>query len=181
MESLRGQLLVASPALLDPNFHRTVVLVLEHGEEGALGLVLNRPSDAEVGEATPALAPLVEADACIHLGGPVEPRAVLVLTELDGPAENATVVFEGVGLLSGEGDPDEWAAVTGRARVFAGYAGWAAGQLEAELEEESWILEPAGRRDVFAEAPEELWADVLRRKGGQFALLARMPPDPSMN
>jgi putative transcriptional regulator len=181
MENLRGQLLVASPALVDPNFHRTVVLVLEHGEEGALGVVLNRPSSAEVAEAAPALAGLVDEDARVHVGGPVEPSAVLVLTELAGPTEAAVVVFDGVGLLAGEGDPNDWAAVAGQARVFAGYAGWAPGQLETELAEEAWIVEAAEAGDVFAAAPEELWADVLRRKGGQFALLARMPPDPSVN
>ena len=105
-DSLKGQLLVASPALLDPNFRRAVVLVTEHGEE----------------------APAIR-----------------------------------------------------RARVFAGYAGWSAGQLEAELEEPSWIVEPALREDVFADEPEGLWSGVLRRKGGQFALLATMPPNPSMN
>ena len=181
MEGLRGQLLVASPALLDPNFHRTVVLVVEHGEGGALGVVLNRPSGAQVAEAAPPLADLVEPEDHVHIGGPVEPTAVMVLAELEDPSDAATVIFDGVGILAAEEDPVLWEAEARRARVFAGYAGWDAGQLESELAEDAWIVEPAEPEDVFAQAHEELWAEVLRRKGGQFALLARMPPDPSVN
>jgi len=181
LESLRGNVLVASPGLLDPNFHRAVLLLVEHGEEGALGVVLNRPSSAEVTEAAPPLAELVDPGDVIHVGGPVDPEAVLILAELEDPSEAASLVFDDVGLLAAEGDPALWAAAARRARVFAGYAGWAAGQLEGELEEEAWILEPARAGDVFTHAPEDLWAEVLRRKGGQYELLARMPPDPSVN
>ncbi len=181
MEGLRGQLLIASPALLDPNFHRTVVLVVEHGEAGALGVVLNRPSGAEVTEAAPLLAELVEPEGRVHIGGPVEPTAVMVLAELEDPSEDAAMIFDGVGVLAADGDPALLAAETRRARVFAGYAGWGAGQLESELAEEAWIVEPAEPGDVFGQAQDELWGDVLRRKGGQFALLSRMPPDPSVN
>ena len=181
MESLRGNLLVASPALLDPNFLRTVVLVVEHGEEGALGLVLNRPTEASVEEAVPGLADLVEEGALVFVGGPVQPEAVMVAAELDDPAEAAAIVFGDVGMLPGVEDPATLAAATRRTRVFAGYAGWGAGQLEAELAEEAWIVEAAVPEDVFGEAPEKLWSDVLRRKGGQYAIVARMPSDPSMN
>jgi putative transcriptional regulator len=181
VESLRGQLLVASPALLDPNFHRAVVLVVEHAEGGALGVVLNRPSGAEVAEAAPLLSELVEPEGQVHIGGPVEPTAVMVLAELEDPSEAATVIFDGVAVLAADGDPALWAAETRRARVFAGYAGWGAGQLESELAEEAWIVEPAEPADVFADTNAELWAEVLRRKGGQFALLSRMPADPSVN
>jgi putative transcriptional regulator len=181
VEGLRGQLLVASPALLDPNFHRTVVLVVEHGEGGALGVVLNRPSGADVAEAAPLLAGLLEPEGQVHIGGPVEPTAVMVLAELEDPSEAATVIFDGVGVLAADGDPALWAADTRRARVFAGYAGWGAGELESELAEEAWIVEPAEPGDIFADTNAELWAEVLRRKGGQFALLSRMPPDPSVN
>lgn len=181
MESLRGQLLIASPALLDPNFHRTVVLVVEHGEEGSIGLVLNRPTQTEVADVASFLAELVEEGAPLLAGGPVETGAVLVLAELEDPAEAASVVLGHVGLIGAEEDVARLAGSVHRARVFAGYAGWGAGQLEAELEEEAWILEPAGPEDVFAEEPGELWASVLHRKGGQFRLLARMPPDPSVN
>src|SRR3954452_645769 len=100
MESLRGQLLVAGPQLLDPNFVRTVVLVGEHNEEGALGVVLNRPSDTTVGEAVPDLEELTGADDAVHVGGPVQPSAVLVLAEYLIPAESPQLVTADVGFLA---------------------------------------------------------------------------------
>jgi putative transcriptional regulator len=181
MESLRGRLLIASPALIDPNFHRTVILVGEHGEEGAMGIVLNRPSETEVAEALPALEDLVEAGATVSVGGPVAPSSVLVLAELDDPDLVADeFVVDGVGFVRGDADTALVAAAAGRARVFAGYAGWTAGQLEVELEQESWIIADAIADDVFAE-PDELWSLVLIRKGGPYVLVATMPPDPSLN
>ena len=179
--SFQGQLLIASPSLLDPNFHRTVVLVTEHTEEGAMGLVLNRPADVAVLQAAPKLAPLVEESARLHIGGPVQQEAVVVLAELDDPSQAALVVLGDVGFLSADADPHELAGALRRARVFVGYAGWSAEQLESELEESAWILEPAEREDVFAADPEGLWSAVLRRKGGSFAAPALMPPDPSVN
>jgi putative transcriptional regulator len=180
-KTLRGQLLIASPALRDLNFRRTVVLVAEHGEEGAMGVVLNRPAEAVASEAAPALADLVEPAAVVHVGGPVEPQAVVILAEFDDPDESASIVFADIGFVRADADPELLAGSTRRARLFAGYAGWGAGQLEAELEEESWIVEAPLPDDVFSESPTELWSAVLRRKGGPFALVATMPPDPSMN
>lgn len=179
MESLQGYLLIASPSLLDPNFRRTVVLVAEHGDDGALGVVLNRPSETEVVEAVPPLAGLVEAGDVVHVGGPVQPSAVVVLAEFVDPAAAPLLVVGDVGFLPAEVDA-ETIGETRRARVFAGYAGWSPGQLEAELEEPSWFVEPALADDVFSD-PDEVWSDVLRRKGGQYAVLALMPPDPSLN
>lgn len=181
MDSLRGQLLIASPALLDPNFFRAVVLVTSHTEEGAMGLVLNNPSEAAVDEAAPELAVLVEPGARVRVGGPVEPAAALVLAELEDPAEAAEIVFGDIGFLAGGGDLAALAGSVRRAGIYAGYAGWAPGQLEAELEEGSWIVEPAGPDDVFAEDADGLWSTVLRRKGGRYRLLALMPLDPSAN
>ena len=180
MEDLRGQLLIASPALLDPNFRRAVVLVTSHTEEGAMGLVLNRPAEASVVEAVPHLAGLVADEERVFVGGPVEPSAATALAELAGEAEHALHVVEGIGFLPSELD-EAVEAATIRARVFAGYAGWSEGQLEAELEEPSWIVEPARPDDVFSARPETLWSEVLRRKGGEFRLLALMPEDPSLN
>lgn len=178
---LRGQLLIASPALRDVNFRRTVVLVAEHGEEGAMGVVLSRPSEAVAADAAPALAGLVDATAVVHMGGPVEPQAVIILAEFDDPDESASIVFDDVGFVRADADPELLVGTTRRARLFAGYAGWSAGQLEAELEEESWIVEPPLADDVFTDDPAQLWSAVLRRKGGPFALVATMPPDPSLN
>jgi putative transcriptional regulator len=181
MDSLRGQLIIASPALFDPNFRRTVVLITEHGEEGAMGLVLNRPSETRVSDGAPPLEGLVDADARVHLGGPVEPSAVTVLAEFEDPDESAALVLGDIGFVRADAELDDLESATRRARVFAGYCGWAAGQLEAELEGDSWIVEPPKAEDVFAEDPEELWSTVLRRKGGQFAIVAMMPYDPSVN
>jgi putative transcriptional regulator len=178
---LTGRLLVATPALFDPNFRRTVVLVGEHGEEGAMGLVLNRPSDVTVGEAVPPLAGVSGADSLVHVGGPVQPEAVLVLAEFDDPSLAATIVVGDVGFASADGELDEVAGATRRARVFAGYSGWGPGQLEAELEEESWLVEAADGVDLFPAAGDDLFGAVLRRKGGTYRMLALMPEDPSTN
>ena len=180
-ESLKGQLLIAAPTLLDPNFHRTVVLLLEHTPEGALGVVLNRPSDTDAGQAVPDLeAVLAEGDS-IHVGGPVQPQAVIALAEFNDPAATEGAVCGSIASLEFGATPEEIAAQVGRARVFAGYAGWGAGQLEEELEEEAWFTEPALPGDVFTRDPEHLWSHVLERKGSQYRLLARMPEDPSWN
>lgn len=178
MDSLKGQLLVASPSLLDPNFRRTVVLVTEHGEHGAAGLVLNRPSESEVAEVVPQLDWLAEPGESVWIGGPVEQNAVLVLGEFEVAEESPVPVFAEIGFVALDGDDPEPPL---RARVFAGYAGWGGGQLEDELARDDWIVEPAVPDDVFAGDAVDLWRDVLRRKGGVFELVARMPDDPSLN
>ena len=180
MESLQGHLLIAGPALVDPNFWRTVVLVGEHTEEGALGVVLNRSSETSVEEALPELALLAEDMGPVHVGGPVQPSAVVVLADFADVDHADSLVLESVGFLPAEVDPDALGELR-RARVYVGYAGWGPGQLDGELEEGSWIVEPARPEDVFTDDPEGLWSDVLRRKGGPFAVLAAMPPDPSQN
>jgi putative transcriptional regulator len=180
VESLRGHLLIAGPRLLDPNFWRTVVLVGEHTEEGALGVVLNRSSETAVDEALPELALLAEEMGTVHVGGPVQPSAVVVLADFADADDAESLVVESVGFLPAEIEPDTLGELR-RARVYVGYAGWGPGQLDGELEEGSWIVEPAQPDDVFTNDPEGLWSDVLRRKGGPFTLLAAMPPDPSQN
>ena len=180
VSSLKGQLLVAGPALVDPNFRRSVVLVGDHGEEGALGVILNRASDSTVDEAVPELAALVDGAAPVHVGGPVQPSAIVVLAEFAEPDRAEALVLEDIGFLPSEIEPNVLGELR-RARVFAGYAGWGPGQLDDELREGSWIVEPAEPGDVFTADPEELWSDVLRRKGGPFGVLALMPPDPSLN
>ncbi len=180
MDTLQGSLLIASPSLLDPNFWRTVVLVTEHSGEGAAGLVINRPSPSPVSELVPLLEPLVDDGEQVWVGGPVQPNSVLVLGEFVDVDEAAVPLFGSLGFPALD-DPDDVVPITTRRRVFAGYAGWEAGQLESELERDDWIVEPALADDAFTEAPEELWADVLRRKGGIYELVARMPEDPSVN
>lgn len=158
-----------------------MVLVCEHNEEGALGLVLNRPGALVVGEAAPELADLTGEDAVIDSGGPVQPDALLVLAEFDDPAQAGICVVENVGLVGDGSELDELVEATGRVRIFAGYAGWGPGQLDEELERKDWFVAPAGVDDIFNPDADELWARVLARKGGRFALVARMPIDPSVN
>ena len=156
------------------------MLIVAHDEDGAVGLVLNRSTETEVADAVPELAALVDPDDTVSVGGPVQSEAVVVLAEWDEPEEAGTLVFDDVGLMGAEAESDRVAAATRRVRVFAGYAGWGGGQLEAELEEPSWILEAARTEDVFG-MESDLWASVLRRKGGAYRLVATMPEDPSLN
>jgi putative transcriptional regulator len=181
MESTRGQLLIAGPALADPNFWRTVVLVIEHNDDGALGLVLNRASETTVGESVPQLAELVDVDEQLFIGGPVQPSAVIVLAEFEDPADAALISFGDIGVLGTGTELGQLIAGVRAGRAFVGHSGWGPGQLDAELERGDWILEPAKTSDAFCSTPGELWSTVLTRKGGSYALLARMPPDPTVN
>ena len=181
MDSVRGQLLVAGPALLDPNFWRTVVLVIEHNEEGALGLVLNRPSESSVGDAVPELGTLVNPGEQLYIGGPVQPSAVIVLAQFEDASDAAVIAFDDVGVLGTGTALDQVGDGVRSGRAFVGHAGWGPGQLDSEIERGDWILEPARREDAFSAQPGELWPEVLTRKGGSYALIARMPPDPSVN
>jgi putative transcriptional regulator len=172
-ESLTGRLLIASPSMPD-YFHRTVIAVVEHSEEGAFGLVLNRPSETMVGEASPELAELVGDEHLLFVGGPVQPNAVTAIGEYPDPTAADKLLVGNVGMVDLDEPPD-----LARLRVFVGYAGWSAGQLDAELEQEAWIVDEIHPDDPFDEG--DLWSTVLRRKGGEYSLLARMPPDPSVN
>ena len=180
MDSLRGHLLISGASLVDPNFRRTVVLIGHHDEEGAVGVVLNRETEVAVEDAVPTLAPLVPPGERLFIGGPVQPQAAVVLADLEHPERVEVVAFGSIGFLPEEVGPDALGPLR-RARVFAGYSRWGAGQLEAELQEGAWIVEPAQPTDVFAEDAEALWSDVLRRKGPSYALMASMPLDPSLN
>jgi putative transcriptional regulator len=181
-ESLRGKLILASPVLRDPNFVRTVVLIAEHTEEGAMGLVLNRPAAATVGEAVPDLTWLAGDEEPVYVGGPVAETAVIVLAEFDRPELAGAIVEDDLGFIGADADDaDRLDGAIRRARVFAGHAGWGPGQLEDELGEEAWIVEAPLREEIFTEDPGDLWAAVLRRMGNRYALLATMPVDPSLN
>lgn len=180
-ESLTGQLLLASPALRDPNFTRTVVLIGAHSEEGAMGVVLNRPSAVAIDDAVPQLSAAVDGDDRVFVGGPVQPESLVLLAEFVDPGPAGLLVLGRIGFPAPDADIEALAEATSRGRVFAGYAGWGEGQLDAELEQGDWILDAAQPQDVFSEAPEELWSEVLTRKGGSYALIARMPTDPSVN
>ena len=173
---LRGRLLVATPTLSDPNFAHSVVLVLDHDDEGSLGVVLNRPTQVEVGAVLPRWRGLAASPEQVFIGGPVQPDGVLALADGRGDGDALTLVRDGVGVLDLDADPDTLALR--RVRVFAGYAGWGGGQLEAEIERGDWFLVDARAEDVFSAAPDALWGDVLHRQGGTFRTI---PPDPTLN
>jgi putative transcriptional regulator len=173
-ESLRGHLLIAAPSLYD-YFRRTVVLVLEHTPDGAMGVVLGRETETPVADAVPALADLPGGDEFVYLGGPVAPQAVVALGEFGRPGEAGTRVVGSLGTL----DPDASNESLVRMRVFAGYAGWAPGQLDGELEQDAWIVQEADPADAFRSG--DIWSEALERKGGRYKLMATMPADPSLN
>jgi putative transcriptional regulator len=185
-DDLVGRLLVASPQLGDPNFERTVILLLDHGPEGALGVVLNRPTGLPVDEILEPWSDQATAapPGVVFRGGPVSPDAVIGLARTDADDIDETrwrIVLEGVGTVDLAVTPDEQPVVVSGVRMFAGYAGWSPGQLEDELAEGAWIVIDALVADVFTTDADALWHDVLQRQGGKLALLAAYPPHPSVN
>ncbi len=184
--SLAGKLLVATPALADPNFRRTVVLVLRHDDEGALGVVLNRPVPVPTGEALPSWGDAVTPPATLFQGGPVGldgALGVVTLVPAAGGAPSPAVdrLVGPFGLVDLEADPaDGLPGVTG-VRVFVGYAGWSADQLEAEVAAGDWYVLEALPGDATTPEPDQLWRRVLRRQGGTLAIVSTFPEDPTLN
>src|SRR5436305_2399034 len=181
LESLRGRLLIAGPTLADPNFARSVVLIAEHGDEGALGVILNRPATIAAGEAVADVADLVDPDEPVYVGGPVQQQSVIVLADFEDESLAGQIILGSIGFAAAGFEFDELAAAVRRARIFAGCAGWAPGQLEAEIEREDWIIGDPEESDFFGDEAEQLWSTVLTRMGGNYAFLATMPVDPSVN
>lgn len=181
--SLTGRLLVAAPSLRDPNFERTVVLVLEHGDVGALGLVLNRPSDTDLFAALPRWEQLAAQPPVLFVGGPVSPTAAIALGVASdgGEGEGWQPLFDGLGSIDLEHDPEELAVPIRDVRVFAGYSGWSPGQVEEEIAAGAWYVVDALPGDALSDRPDDLWGTVLRRQGGSLALVANFPTDPTMN
>jgi len=179
VDSLKGKLLVSSPSLIDPNFRKTVVLIAHHDDEGALGLVLSRPSDVAASEAIPSLEGLPGAESPVFVGGPVQPQAFMALAEFTDLDDAAAPIFDHVGFMSADAEPETLSIR--RVRLFAGYAGWGAGQLEAELAEPAWIVVPAESDDPFVDDPDELWRVAVNRGGGSLSLMKNMPFDPHLN
>ena len=175
---LRGSLVVATPALGDPNFAHTVVFLLDAGETGALGVILNRPSDVEVADTLPAWEPLAARPRVMFVGGPVQPEAVVALCPAGDESEAIQLVGAGIGIVDLRADP---LALIGQARglrLFAGYAGWGGGQLDDEIDSGGWFVVPPTPEDVFAPDPDQLWVRVLERQGGVFTTVSQ---DPSLN
>ena len=182
-DALTGKLLVATPVLGDPNFDRTVVLVLEHTDEGAVGLVLNRPSETEVCEPLPEWDDLTAAPSVIFVGGPVEQKAVIGLARRGAAAadDRWRPLVGGVGIVDLGRGPDALLPAIEDLRLFAGYAGWGAGQLEGEIAAGAWWVVDAQQDDACSHQPERLWTSVLRRQGPRLAMYANFPVDPAVN
>mgnify|MGYP001564513647 CR=1 FL=1 len=180
----RGMFLVATPHLKDPNFRQTVVLICEHGAGGSLGLVVNRRTDQHITEVLPQATGLHERAGFVYTGGPVQKDSLLILHRLGWEVPESRPIFDGVclggelGVLEEELTQDHG---EGLVRVYMGYAGWAAGQLQFELASGSWLVLPAQMPMVFARDPLQVWPAILRALGGDYALYATMPPDPSLN
>ena len=182
--TLTSRLLVATPLLVEPTFNRTVILLLEHNDEaGALGLVLNRPADAPVEDVVPSVADLATDPGVLFSGGPVSPSTALALglAKSGAEPEGWTAVLPPIVTVDLDHDPALLATSLRALRVFAGYAGWAPGQLEAEIAEGAWYVVDALPGDPFLAEPEALWRAVLRRQGWPLAAVALAPRDPTMN
>ncbi|MBV9384659.1 MAG: YqgE/AlgH family protein [Streptosporangiaceae bacterium] len=188
-EGLAGRLLVATPLLGDPNFRRAVVLIVEHEvAEGTLGVVLNRPTKIPVGQVLEPWTELVTGPSVVFKGGPVAPNSALALALVPGKDEplgwralDGAPALARLGLVDLDAPPRLLAPAIQSLRVYAGYAGWGPGQLRSEIDEGAWYVLNAEPADVFFTEPERQWRDVLRRQGGDMALVATYPDDPGLN
>jgi putative transcriptional regulator len=181
-QPLSASLLVASPTLTDPHFSRTVVRILDHSDAGAVGVILNRPTGAEVDEVLPGWGQLATGPGVLFSGGPVSPDAAICLALLNGEPIGPARALDGpLAVVDLDGEADRVAGRARALRVFAGYAGWGAGQLEAEIEEGSWFVVDALPLDPFAPDPAHLWTTVLRRQPGPLRFLSTYPPDVTLN
>lgn len=182
-----GALLIANPELPDPNFDQTVVLILAHGDDGSLGLVLNRPGPLSAAERVAAWDPALVGDGVIFDGGPVNPDVVIGLAVrapgVTGPLPDGvmTEVFGDVGIVDLDNPHGDAWRLLGALRVFAGYAGWSGGQLLAEVAAGGWWVVGAQPRDVSTDRPLSLWRDVLRRQRGPLALVSSYSRSPELN
>lgn len=183
-ERITGRLLVATPQIEEGIFHRSVILVLDHGEGGAQGVILNRPLEAEVDAVLPGWQALATHPDTVFHGGPVQTDSALGLVSVPGEGEAPLGIrrlFGGIGVLDLDAPPPLVAAELGGLRIFAGYAGWTAGQLEGEIRSGSWYVVDAEARDAFTDRPDDLWVRVLRRQRSELAFVATFPTDPSLN
>jgi putative transcriptional regulator len=182
-----GLLLVATPALVDPNFDHTVVLLLDYDENGALGVVLNRPSPVPVGEILTEWSDVVREPGVLFQGGPVGTDSALAVAALP-PGEGEALepvgwrrMFDNTGIVDLDAPTELISPAVSGMRIFAGYAGWGTEQLEAEIEEGSWYVVPSTTADLFGPDPEGLWMRVLRRQPGELAWVSTRPTDPTLN
>ncbi|MGY9073455.1 MAG: YqgE/AlgH family protein [Acidimicrobiales bacterium] len=180
--TITGQLLVATPTLLDPAFHRTVVFLVEHQPFGALGVVLNRPSETQVGDLLPGWEQRTSLPRVIFDGGPVETEGLIaVARQFADDVEGWREIAPGIALVDLGASPDPIPDDAGVVRIFGGYTGWSGEQLEMEIEEGAWWVLDADPLDVITDEPDQLWREVVGRQGGRLGLLRDHPDDPAMN
>jgi putative transcriptional regulator len=180
---LAGQLLLATPRLTDPNFVRSVILLLQHDDDGAVGVILNRPSGLAVADVLPPWADVVAEPRVLHAGGPVSRESALGVGLAVGGErpEGFQAAPSGFGLVDLDAEPDTVMPALVGVRIFAGYAGWGGGQLEEEIVEDAWYVVPSIGTELLHPRPDELWRDILRRQPGDLAYVANFPEDPTMN
>lgn len=174
---LAGHLLIATPLIALPPFLRSVVFIAEHDKEGAIGVIVNAPSQLTVGEVLPDLLDYATDPPVVHIGGPVQPDTAIVLARSPSRAFARDTAIDDIGIV----DPSEPPPDTTALRVFAGYSGWDPGQLEAEIAEGSWWSIPAEPSEVFTNAAGGLWERSVRKLRGRAALYATYPADPLQN
>jgi putative transcriptional regulator len=180
--STKGMLLLATPPLDDPNFDRSVVFMMEHSTDGAVGVVLNRPTEMTSIDGLDRWCDLLTPPAVVFDGGPVQPDALIALAEVRDPSDDGwSPILAGIGSVDLALDPFAVATEIIELRIFHGYAGWGGGQLDGELAAGAWMVFDAERGDVFGESPAGLWRTVLRRQPGRVAWLANAPDDLSAN
>ena len=179
-----GRLLVATPSLVDPNFAGSVLLLLDHDDDGSLGVVLNRPSAITVASVLPDWAASVDPPEVLFEGGPVSPDAALAVAlvpEAGTDPIGFRRLFDRSGIIDLDTPPEVLAPAITRMRVFAGYSGWGSGQLQSEIDEGSWYVVDSTVHDIFDDEPGALWSAVLRRQPGSLAWVSTRPADPTLN
>lgn len=179
MVSFAGSFLISRPELIDPNFDGSLTLVLEHNEDGAVGVIVNRPTTVKVADVFPEWADVVAEPALLFEGGPVETDSLIALGW--GPHGESDLPLGLVGIDLEEQVPLVLAQGIERVRLFSGYAGWGVGQLEGELANGAWWVVPCELDDLFRSDPAEIWPSVLRRNGGELAWFAHYPTDHTLN
>ncbi len=181
MRSFRGKLLLATPEIVDDIFFRTVILVLEHSDEGAIGVVLNRQSDLYSVDVLPKWNDDQGSSSLLHWGGPVQQESLLALGLYDEQVKDD--LKEGIGRIKVLDLNPEILDMTFilDARLYSGYAGWSTGQLDAEISTGGWIVTEVDNTDPFSHNPADLWSIVLKRQNGFLSRLAQYPDDPRMN
>jgi putative transcriptional regulator len=181
-DSLQGLLLLATPAIEEPVFRRTVILVLEHNPEGAVGLVLNRPSPLPIDAAVKKWSWLACHPAVVFTGGPVDPDSAIALARIRPEVVTEIPLLVGrIGIVDLAKDPEQTGKDIAALRIFGGYAGWGAGQLENEMYDDAWWVVDPVADDLLTRTPNTLWQAVLARQRNKLAWFAHYPEDPEMN